>query len=68
MALIELATTKSLLCTQLVVCMDRQISPTLSRNLIRDLGWVGFEPITLEQWAGVANVTSTEWLCLGMDV
>jgi len=69
MALLELASAPGIVCSQLVVCLSRDdIASTDSATLLRDLGWVGFEPLTLDQWAGQTNVTSTEWLLLGMEV
>lgn len=69
MALIELASTSSFACSEIVVCLDRAEdgSPS-SKSLLRDLGWVGFELATLARWAGGIDLTSERWLFLGMEV
>jgi len=77
-ALIELAT-DCYSCDQLVLCLDRRTHGL--HQLIRDLGWVGFELITLSHWmdygknpraekgesSGVSD-TSEFWLFLGMEL
>ncbi|KAL9092203.1 MAG: hypothetical protein Q9159_000962 [Coniocarpon cinnabarinum] len=68
MALIELASTPGLACEQLVICVERPTSPPATSAVVRDLGWVGFEPATLEQWAGGADLTSRRWFFMGMEV
>jgi len=69
MALIELAAVSEIACDQLIVCFDRafETSP-LSKTLLRDLRWVGFELTTLTAWTGDSNAISDKWLFLGMDV
>ena len=37
-------------------------------DLTRDLGWVGFELVTLDGWTTDAGCTSDSWLFLSMDV
>lgn len=68
MALIELAGTPYFDCSTLVVCLDRTSGSGELKNLIRDLGWVGFEMTTLDRWSNQRDVTSEQWLFLGMDV
>jgi len=69
MALLELASAPGLGCSQLVVGIGRQeISSADGTTLLRNLGWVGFEPITLDQWSGQSNLISTGWLFLGIEV
>jgi len=46
-ALIELAS-ECFSCDRLVICLDRKADGL--HSLIRDLGWVGFELITLSHW------------------
>jgi hypothetical protein len=67
MALIELASAP-LNCTKLVVCLDRMTPGGSSKSLMRDLGWVGFELITLGEWAGRKDIVSNRWIFLGMEV
>ena len=67
MALIELAGQPALACSELVICLARSINPADMKALIRDLGWVGFELITLEPWNDGEDDTSTEWLMLSME-
>jgi oligosaccharide translocation protein RFT1 len=77
-ALIELAT-DCYNCDRLVICLDRNTSAL--HNLIRDLGWVGFELVTLAHWIndgrnprtgkeGSSNIsdTSETWLFVGMEL
>lgn len=47
MALIELAS-ECFMCERLVMCLERNAEGL--RSLVRDLGWVGFELITLAHW------------------
>lgn len=70
MALIELATTPALPpCHQMVVCFDREEEETpVTKALLRDLGWVGFELTTLSDWADGLELTSHKWLFVGMEV
>jgi len=70
MALIELASTPALPpCDQMVVCFDREEEETpVTKALLRDLGWIGFELSTLEDWAEGLELTSNKWLFVAMDV
>jgi hypothetical protein len=70
MALIELATTPALPpCDQMVVCFDREEEDTpVTKALLRDLGWVGFELCTMKDWADGLELTSEKWLFVGMEV
>ncbi|KAF2236273.1 hypothetical protein EV356DRAFT_78390 [Viridothelium virens] len=65
--LLELCEDSNFACSHLLVAVDRSIGPPESERLNRDLGWVGFRPTTLQDWAG-EGVISSEWLFLGMDV
>lgn len=38
-----------------------------SNGLLRDLGWVGFEAITFEEWTNNPRVVSDQWMLLSMD-
>lgn len=77
-ALIELAT-DCYHCDRLVICLDRQTHAL--HQLIRDLGWVGFELITLSHWIddgrnprtgreGTTSLSDTSevWLFVGMEL
>ncbi|KAK7744540.1 hypothetical protein SLS53_003425 [Cytospora paraplurivora] len=66
-ALIELAESP-LACSQLIVCLDRSIEPDDAKTLTKGLQWAGFELATLDHWAGGVDVTSKEWLFMGMEV
>lgn len=69
MALIELASSASFACEQIVVCFDREDDTSApSMNLLRDLGWVGFELATLAHWSRGIDLTSERWLFLCMEV
>ncbi|KAG7119458.1 hypothetical protein HYQ45_015027 [Verticillium longisporum] len=67
MALIELADTP-LECQHLVVCLDRRIEERDAKGLMKSLQWVGFELTTLDNWAKDLDVTSKEWLFMGMEL
>ncbi|KAF8468853.1 ornithine decarboxylase antizyme-domain-containing protein [Kalaharituber pfeilii] len=77
-ALIELATDRYY-CDRLVICLDRNTHGL--HQLIHDLGWVGFELITLTHWIndgrnprtgkeGTTSISDTSevWLFVGMDL
>jgi hypothetical protein len=67
MALLELATQRSIGCSELVLCVDRSMNPSDLTVLTRDLGWVGFELTTLAPWTGKMETTSDRWLMLTME-
>jgi hypothetical protein len=67
MALLELCSIHEVDCSQLVVCVDRLLQTEDSKGLLRDLGWVGFEPVTLDEWSKDATLVSERWLLLSME-
>lgn len=67
MALIELAD-GPLECTHIVTCLDRRIPADEALELTRSLQWVGFEMTTLDHWAKDLDVTSKQWVFMGMEV
>jgi len=67
MALLELCSISSFDCTQLVACLDRRLPANEMSGLRRDLGWVGFEPVTLAPWTESDEIVSPRWLLMGMD-
>jgi len=67
MALLELCGTDDFECEHLVVCLDRQCDDAEISELSRDLGWVGFELMTLDTWSDGTVCTSERWLFLGME-
>lgn len=56
-ALIELAS-ECFSCDRLVICLDRKTDRI--HSLIRDLGWVGFELITLSHWLQLDSTPSPQ--------
>ncbi|KAI9683657.1 MAG: hypothetical protein M1829_004962 [Trizodia sp. TS-e1964] len=68
MSLIELASEPLLDCSRLVVCLDRTMDDGGLKSVVRDLGWVGFELVTLDDWCTGENVVSNNWLFLGMEI
>jgi hypothetical protein len=68
MALLELCSLDELGCTELVICLDREMDPEDQRTLMKDLGWVGFSPTTLIDWARGGEIISSRWVFLAMDV
>jgi hypothetical protein len=67
MALIELAD-GPLDCTRVVTCLDRRIPSEEAVELTKSLQWVGFELTTLDHWADDLDVTSNQWLFMGMEI
>ncbi|KAL6789270.1 ornithine decarboxylase antizyme domain-containing protein [Trichoderma sp. SZMC 28012] len=67
MALIELAD-GPLACSQIVTCLDRRLPADNARDLIKSLQWVGFDMATLDHWANDLDVTSKQWIFMGMEL
>lgn len=67
MALMELAD-GPLDCAHVVTCLDRQIPADETLELTRSLQWVGFEMTTLDHWAKDLDVTSKQWMFMGMEI
>lgn len=68
MSLLELSGGDDFGCSKLVVCVDRHADEEDMKTLTRDLGWVGFELVTLDYWSNSTACTSDKWLFLEMDV
>ncbi|KAF2457441.1 ornithine decarboxylase antizyme-domain-containing protein [Lineolata rhizophorae] len=69
MALLELCNVPGIDCERIAVCLDRRADLGSRRALMHDLGWVGFEPVTLQPWTrGGEKAISEEWVLLGMEV
>ncbi|KAI0472658.1 ornithine decarboxylase antizyme-domain-containing protein [Xylariaceae sp. FL0804] len=66
-ALIELADVP-LGCTNVVICMDRMMPEEYAKSFMRNLQWIGFKATTLDHWAKAIDVTSSQWLFMGMEV
>jgi hypothetical protein len=67
MALIELAD-GPLDCSRIVTCIDRSIPSEEAVELTKSLQWVGFDLTTLDHWADDLDVTSKQWVFMGMEV
>ncbi|RDA85826.1 hypothetical protein CP532_5754 [Ophiocordyceps camponoti-leonardi (nom. inval.)] len=67
MALIELAD-GPLECGRIMTCIDRSIPRQEALELTRSLQWVGFEMATMDHWAGDLDVTSPDWVLMGMEL
>ena len=67
MALIELSD-GPLDCSHIVTCIDRRIPVEETVELTKSLQWVGFEMTTLDHWTGDLDVTSNQWVFMGMEV
>ncbi|KOS21597.1 Ornithine decarboxylase antizyme [Escovopsis weberi] len=67
MALIELGD-GPLGCAHIVTCIDRRLPAEKAHELIKSLQWVGFEMTTLDHWANGLDVTSKEWVFMGMEL
>jgi len=68
MALLELASSDGFSCSQLVVCVDRSANPEDTKDLTKDLGWIGFELVMLDEWSEENGCISDRWLLLGMGI
>ena len=74
MALLELTETPYFSCTNIVIAVDRHVNPGEQHDLVRFLGWAGFEAVTLDRWMQTQGLamekteTSDRWLFLGMEV
>lgn len=71
-ALFELAGTDAIDCSQIVACVRRSQHAD-EMELVRSLGWCGFNLTTLDPWikgtSGKAGpALSTEWLFLVAEV
>lgn len=69
MALLELASSDQFNCSQLVACVGRQADDEEAvHDTTRDLGWVGFELMMLDDWSQANDCISDKWIFMGMDV
>ncbi|KAF2272232.1 uncharacterized protein EI97DRAFT_386254 [Westerdykella ornata] len=68
MALLELCDNPYFSCSRLVACLDRRTNPLLMEARAKDLGWIGFQLTTLEEFGGGDEITSTRWLFMDMEV
>ncbi|KAE8146257.1 yippee zinc-binding/DNA-binding /Mis18, centromere assembly-domain-containing protein [Aspergillus avenaceus] len=68
-ALFELAILSEFVCSQIVACIPRsQAAPEL--EVVRNLGWCGFNLITLQPWMAENNIDasiSDKWLFLSAE-
>jgi len=67
MALLALSSVPNIDCSELVVCLDRSMPAVDRTGLIKDLGWVGFELTTLDEWTDNEEVVSEKWLFLSLE-
>lgn len=69
MALFELAEMDTFGCSQIVACVSRS-QPTDEMELVRSLGWCGFNLTTLEPWmtSNDQGSLSDEWLFLVAEI
>lgn len=68
MALLELCETSYFSCSRLVVCLDRHTNARDMDALTKDLGWIGFQLTTLNDFTHGDDITSNQWLFMDMDV
>lgn len=68
MALLELCSIPNFDAERLVVCIHRSTPQQLMMPLTKDLGWVGFDLLTLEEWTRNDDIVSKEWIFMGMEV
>ncbi|KAF2267435.1 hypothetical protein CC78DRAFT_457345 [Lojkania enalia] len=68
MALLELCDVPYFSCSRLVVCLDRRTDTRTMRALTKDLGWIGFQLTTLNNFTDGDEITSEQWVFMDMDV
>ncbi|KAF2478303.1 uncharacterized protein BDR25DRAFT_299932 [Lindgomyces ingoldianus] len=68
MALLELCDIPYFSCSHLVACLDRHTDPRPLDALTKDLGWIGFQLTTLNDFTSGDDITSNQWLFMDMDV
>jgi len=67
MALIELCDMDEIGCSELVICVDRQLKLTDQQAWMKNLRWVGFEATTLADWTDYGEITSNKWQFFMME-
>jgi hypothetical protein len=68
MALLELCDVPYFSCSRLVACLDRHADAQATEALTKDLGWIGFQLATLNDYTDGDDITSNKWLLMEMDV
>jgi hypothetical protein len=68
MALLELCEVPEFNCSRLIVSLDRHTDPRAMDALTKDLGWIGFQLATLDDFTQGDEITSDKWLFMDMDV
>lgn len=68
MALLELCDLSYFSCSRLVTCLDRHTESRAMDALVKDLGWIGFQLTTLDDWTRSDLITSGRWFFMDMDV
>jgi hypothetical protein len=68
MTLLDLRDAPGIECSEIVICVDRDMEPQESQMLIKNLGWVGFELTTLDEWSQTSDdLISPKWLFLSLE-
>ncbi|KAF2115319.1 ornithine decarboxylase antizyme-domain-containing protein, partial [Lophiotrema nucula] len=68
MGLLELCDIPYFSCSKLVACLDRKTDTRATDTLVKDLGWIGFQLTTLQEFTSGDEITSDRWLFMDMDV
>ena len=68
MALLELCDIPYFSCSKLIACLDRTTDARTTDALVKDLGWIGFQLTTLQEYTNGDEITSDHWLFMDMDV
>ncbi|EAU34683.1 hypothetical protein ATEG_05614 [Aspergillus terreus NIH2624] len=66
-ALFELAAIPNFDCARIVACVPR-FQDASETEIVRNLGWCGFNLTTLQPWSTRASPLSTKWLFLDAEV
>ncbi|ORY15958.1 ornithine decarboxylase antizyme-domain-containing protein [Clohesyomyces aquaticus] len=68
MALLELCDTSYFSCVRLVACLDRQSTHQTLETMAKDLGWIGFQLTTLNDFTRGEDIVSDKWLFMDVEV
>ncbi|KAF2244858.1 hypothetical protein BU26DRAFT_533463 [Trematosphaeria pertusa] len=67
MALLELCEIDYFSCSRLVVCLDRETDRRAMDTLTKDLGWIGFQLTTLNDFTSGEDIISDQWIFMDME-
>lgn len=68
MSLLELCDVDYMSCSRFVACLDRHADARATEALTKDLGWIGFQLTTLNDFTDGNEITSDQWLLMDIEV